>query len=62
MHAKLPFSGGDSKQNLKDAHKARAELERAELLQTYLVGGERGDAIDKRVALGLVPSKDNKSK
>lgn len=31
MHAKLPFSGGDSKRDLKDAYQMRAELERAEL-------------------------------
>ena len=31
-------------------------------MQTHLVVDEREDAVDKRVALGLVPSKTNKSK
>jgi len=56
MKAKLPYSGGESKQDLKSAHQKRMDNERKELVETY------NDSKDKRVELGLVPSKTNKSK
>ena len=62
MHAKLPFSCGDSKRELRDAYQMRAELERAELQQQSLQVEKDGKNLKDRVAQGLVPAQNNKSK
>ena len=55
MKAKLPFSGGESKRDLQDAYKIRAELERAELQDTF--DRSKNDSLaDSRVAQGLIPA------